>query len=55
MDERSDGAALRAAVRRIMPFLLLIGELALSRLMPPLEHFLNTLGRIQPFTGAPAW
>lgn len=37
------------------PFDLLIGWLALTRLPPGLKEFLEQIGRIAPFAGAPAW
>ncbi|MBJ6128521.1 L-lactate permease [Microvirga splendida] len=54
-DERPNRRALSLAVRRMAPFALLIGGLIVTRLVPPLAHFLEATGRMQPFPGAPAW
>jgi lactate permease len=54
-DERPDRRTLSLAVRRMAPFALLIGWLVVTRLVPPLAHFLEMTGRMQPFPGAPAW
>ena len=40
---------------RILPFGALIGWLAATRLITPLEKTLMDAGRLQPFAGAPAW
>ena len=55
LDERPDRATLRRMARRMLPFAVLIGWLAATRLIPPLEHLLSEAGRMQPFAGAPAW
>lgn len=55
IDERPDRAALMIAARRMLPFTLLIGWLALTRLAPPLNQFLQTSWSISPFAGAPVW
>lgn len=44
-----------AALRRYAPFVILIGWLALTRLVPPLRDALAGLGRTVPFMGSPAW
>ncbi|MBO1905327.1 L-lactate permease [Microvirga sp. 3-52] len=54
-DERPDRRTLSLAVRRMAPFALLIGWLVLTRLLPPLAHFLEATGRARPFSGAPTW
>ena len=55
VDARPDRPALVRAMRRMAPFALLIGWLVLTRLLPPLTHFLEAAGRLHPFAGAPAW
>jgi lactate permease len=55
IDERPNRAALMIAARRMLPFTLLIGWLALTRLSPPLNQFLQTSWSINPFVGAPVW
>ncbi len=55
IDERPDRAALAVAAWRMMPFTLLIGWLALTRLVPPLNQLLRTAWSIQPFAGVPIW
>jgi lactate permease len=55
IDERPDRAELILAIRKLAPFALLIGWLILTRLLPPLTHFLEQTGRVEPFVGAPEW
>jgi lactate permease len=55
IDEKPDRAAIAAAARRMLPFTLLIGWLALTRLVPPLNQLLQTTWSMQPFAGAPVW
>lgn len=55
IDEQPDRAALRAAAGRMLPFTLVIGWLALTRLVAPLTRALQDTWRIQPFDGAPVW
>jgi lactate permease len=55
VDQRPDRVELILAIRRLAPFALLIGWLVLTRLLPPLAHFLEQTGRMEPFAGAPAW
>jgi lactate permease len=55
IDEKPDRAAIAAAARRMLPFTLLIGWLALTRLVPPLNHLLQSSWSIQPFAGVPIW
>ncbi len=55
IDERPNRAQLGTAAQRMLPFTLLIGWLAATRLMPPLHQNLQTLWSIQPFAGAPIW
>ncbi|MCX7322679.1 MAG: L-lactate permease [Hyphomicrobiales bacterium] len=55
IDERPNRAALIISARRILPFTLLIGWLALTRLSPPLNQFLQASWSINPFVGAPVW
>ena len=55
IDERPDRAAMIAAARRMLPFTLLIGWLALTRLAPPLNQMLQSSWSIRPFAGAPVW
>lgn len=55
IDERPDRAKLAVAARRMLPFTLLIGWLATTRLLPPLNQGLQAAWRIQPFDGVPIW
>jgi lactate permease len=55
VDERPDRGELILAIRRLAPFALLIGWLVLTRLLPPLAHFLQQTGRMEPFASAPEW
>lgn len=54
-DQRPDRRALVQAMRRMAPFMLVIGWLVVTRLLPPLTHFLEQAGRMLPFAGVPAW
>ena len=54
-DEGPDRAELVRAFGRVLPFILLIGWLVVTRLLPPLAHFLEHTGRLHPFADAPAW
>ncbi len=54
-DERPDRAELLRAFGGVLPFILLIGWLVVTRLLPPLAHFLEHTGRLHPFADAPAW
>ncbi|MGE4373890.1 MAG: L-lactate permease [Xanthobacter sp.] len=54
-DERPDRRALVLALRRMAPFVLLIGWLVVTRLFQPMANFLEETARIQPFSGVPAW
>lgn len=42
-------------MRRALPFVLLIGALALTRLVPELQAILSKVGRVTPFDDLPAW
>jgi lactate permease len=55
IDEKPDRAALIAAAHRMLPFTLVIGWLALTRLAAPLTRTLQETWHIQPFDGAPTW
>ena len=55
LDLRPDRRHTRAAARKILPYVLLIGGLALSRLQPELRHFLSTFGQFTLFDDLPAW
>lgn len=55
VDERPGRQELVRAFNRMLPFAVLIGWLVLTRLLPPLKHFLQHTGRIEPFAGAPEW
>jgi lactate permease len=55
VDERPHRGELILAIRKVAPFALLIGWLVLTRLLPPLAHFLEQTGRMEPFAGAPEW
>ncbi|WP_245704927.1 L-lactate permease [Belnapia rosea] len=55
VDERPNRRALGRMLRRMLPFGVLIGWLAATRLFAPLEGFLLAAGRLQPFAGTPAW
>ncbi len=53
--ERPGRAALIRACGRMLPFMLLIGGLVLTRILPPLRQWLEAGLRIVPFEGVPAW
>ncbi|WP_424629171.1 L-lactate permease [Bradyrhizobium sp. SYSU BS000235] len=55
VDERPDRAQLIAVAGRMLPFVLLIGWLVLTRLVGPLAQVLQATWRVEPFAGAPAW
>lgn len=55
IDEKPDRAALLIAARRMLPFTLLIGWLAMTRLISPLNQFLQSSWAINPFVGTPIW
>ncbi len=55
VDERPQASDLARAAQRMLPFILLIGWLVLTRLLPPLSQFLQEFGRMTPFDGAPDW
>src|SRR5258708_39785143 len=55
VDERPHRGELILAIRKVAPFAFLIGWLVLTRLLPPLTHFLERTGRMEPFAGAPGW
>lgn len=54
-DERPNRRALALALRRMAPFVFLIGWLVLTRLFTPMTRFLEETARMQPFVGVPAW
>lgn len=54
-DERPTRAALLKAARGAAPFAVLIGWLAATRLIQPLENVLMQTGRMQPFAGTLEW
>lgn len=54
-DERPDRRKLVRALGRMAPFVLLIGWLVATRMIPPMARFLSETARMQPFAGAPAW
>jgi len=55
VDKQPARADLLLAMRKMAPFALLIGWLVAIRLISPLAEFLLQAGRMQPFSGAPAW
>lgn len=55
VDERPDRSNLARAVERMSPFVVLIAWLVVTRLSPPVKHFLEQSVRIAPFPGAPDW
>lgn len=55
VDERPGRGALALALRRMAPFVLLIGGLLATRLVPPLADFFERTGQVAPFAGAPRW
>ncbi|KAB2684378.1 L-lactate permease [Brucella tritici] len=55
LDERPDPKQALAAAYRMSPFIILIGWLVITRLVPPLQYGLETFGRLEPFPGTPAW
>lgn len=55
IDQRPDLRQLRATVRQILPYLLLITALVLTRLLPTLREPLASLGRMAPFADLPTW
>src|SRR4029078_692242 len=55
LDEKPDKKHLLVAIGRMAPFAILICWFVISRLTPQVKVFLETVGRLQPFEGAPAW
>ena len=49
------GEIISCQFRQPAPFAILISWLVLTRLLPPLTHFLEQTGRMEPFAGAPEW
>lgn len=54
-DERPSKAKLVEALRKMLPFALLIGWLVATRLTPALQRFLLETGKLSPFSGTPSW
>lgn len=54
MDRRLEPQALRATIRKILPYALLIGGLMLTRLLPPLREALRAFWAVDPFDDLPA-
>ncbi len=55
LDWRPDARAARAMARQILPYVILIGGLVLSRLLPVLKQPLEATWRVAPFADLPAW
>ncbi len=54
-ERRPDLKHTLATSRKILPFILLISSLALSRLAPEAQHTLSTVAAVTPFSDLPAW
>jgi lactate permease len=54
-DERPDLAGLRATAVRVWPYLLLVGLLLATRLVPPLRELLRGAFALQPVPGLPSY
>ena len=54
-DGSVDRQSLGATVRKVLPYVLLIGGLVLSRLQPSLRDLLRSCWMITPFDDLPAW
>jgi lactate permease len=54
-DERPDRAGLRATAVRVWPYLLLVGLLLATRLVPPLRELLRGAFALQPVPGLPSY
>jgi len=54
-DERPNRVELRRAMTRMLPFVVLIGSLVFTRLVPTLQNWLEQTIRFTPFEGAPTW
>jgi lactate permease len=55
MDRRPDAAQALAALRKVLPYAVLIVALSLSRLVPPLKTTLVNLGKLSMYADLPAW
>lgn len=55
IDERPSRRQLAEAFRKVLPFVLLIGWLVITRLAPPLHRLLEDSLRLSPFAGTPSW
>lgn len=55
IDERPDRRRLAEVFRKVLPFVLLIGWLVITRLAPPLHRLLEDSLRLSPFVGTPSW
>ncbi|MFT4100239.1 MAG: hypothetical protein QM674_04205 [Burkholderiaceae bacterium] len=55
IDRRPDRRSLAATARKVLPYVLLIGGLVLTRLLPPLRDTLRSLWAVAPFDDLPAW
>ena len=54
-DSRPDRRQFLATARAVLPYVLLIGALVLSRLVPALREGLSSFGRLAPYADLPAW
>lgn len=55
LDVRPDRQQALAAARKVLPYMVLIGALALTRLVPSVRTTLGAWGRVVPFDDLPAW
>lgn len=55
LDLRPDRRQIRTAARKILPYVLLIGGLALSRLVPELRSTLSSFAKVTLFEDLPGW
>lgn len=55
MDGRLERASLAMTVRQVLPYVLLIGGLVLTRALPPVREALATFWVVKPFNDLPAW
>lgn len=54
-DNRPDARQFLATARKALPYMVLIGGLVLTRLLPGLRESLGSLGRLAPYADLPAW
>ncbi len=55
LDQHPDRKQLLTTAKRVLPYVVLIGALVMTRLLPGLKHLLEAIGRMAPFADLPAW